>query len=129
MKLFDHRTGRFYKRFINKLTALADMFIETEYGDGTTLAHWDEEQHDQEIMIGFKDSAEHVLPVTIDVISLFEHNVVEKLDKQRKPTALLDDLRSVAFTWVEDAVKLNREAFVKSNIWEKIYTDKGSSFK
>ena len=79
-------------------------------------------------MTGFKDSAEHVLPVTIDVMALLGHEVVEGLDEQRKLEVVLDELRSIVFSRIEDAVKLNREAFVKTNIWEEIYTDKRTSF-
>jgi hypothetical protein len=129
MTLFSHSTGCFYKRFIKKLPALAKMRVETDYGPGTTLAHWDEQRHDEELMTGFKDSAEHVLPITIEVMVLLGHEVIEKLGRKRPLEEVLDELRAVMFLRVEDAEKLNREAFVKTHIWEEIYTDKRTSFK
>ncbi len=129
MKLFKHQSGEFLKRFINKLPALADMYVETDYGPGTTLAHWDEERHDKELMSGFKDSAEYVLPVTIDVMGLLGHEVIRRLKQKRQLDAILDDLRAVKFTRMEEAVRLNREAFVQTDVWEEIYTQKRRPFK
>ena len=129
MTLFSHQTGRFLGRASNKLPALADMYVETEYGPGTTLAHWDEERHDRELMTGFKDSAEHILPVTIAVLELLGHEVLEKLTEQRQLEGLLEELRSVVFSRTDDAIQLNREAFVQTNIWEEIYTGRRTPIK
>ena len=129
MTFFNHQTGRFYKRASNKLPALAEMYVETDYGPGTTLAHWDEARHDKELMSGFKDDAEYVLPVTIDVMELLGHGVVERLNEQRQLEGVLDELRGVMFSRMKEAVQLNREAFVKTNIWEEIYTGKRTPIK
>ena len=124
MEMFNHRTGRFHKRWITKLPALADMFVETDYGAGTTLSHWDEERFDKELMSGFKDDEEYVLPVTIDVLELLGHTVIEKLSAKRKFAEILDDLRLVVFTRQEEATQLVRDAFVETEIWEEIYDRK-----
>ncbi len=129
MTLFDHQTGRFLKPATNKLKTLKDMYVETEYGPGTTLAHWDEQQHEKEIMTGFKDKGEHVLPVTIDVLGLLGHSVLERLTRQSTLEELLGELRSVMFSRTEDALRLNREAFVQTDVWEEIYTGKRTPIK
>jgi hypothetical protein len=105
------------------------MYVETEYGPGTTLAHWDEARHDKELMSGFKDSAEHILPVTIEVLELLGHEVVERLAEQRQLEALLNALRAVVFSRMEDVIQLNREAFVQTGIWEEIYTNRRTPIK
>ena len=124
MDMFSHQTGRFHKTWINKLPTLADMFVETDYGPGTTLSHWDEERFDKELMSGFKDDDEYVLPVTIDVLELLGHTVIERLPVKRKLAEVLDDLRMVVFTRQEEATRLVRDAFVETEIWEEVYDRK-----
>ena len=60
---------------------------------------------------------------------LLGHEVIERFAKKRPIVEVLDELKAVVFLRVEDAEKLNREAFVKTHIWEEIYTDKRTSFK
>ncbi len=129
MSMFDHQTGRFLKLAIDQLSALKDMYVETDYGPGTTLAHWDEERYDEELMTGFKDTAEYVLPVTIDVLALLGHTIKERLTEPRKLEAILDEIRSIVFLRVEEAIQLNREAFVQTNIWEEIYSERRNPIK
>ncbi len=124
MTMFGHQTGRFYKRFINKLPALAGMYVETEFGPGTTLAHWDEARYDKELMTGFKDDAEYVLPVTIDVMEFLGHEVIERLSKQHQLEDILDELRRVVFSRMAYAVQLNRDVFFNNEMCAEIYTDK-----
>ena len=121
MDMFNHQTGRFHKMWIDKLPSLTDMFVETDYGPGTTLVHWDEERFDKELMSGFKDDDEYVLPVTIDVLELLGHTVIERLGAKRKLAEVLDDLRMVVFTRQEEAYRLARDAFIETEIWEEIY--------
>lgn len=128
MELFDHETGRFTSEAIEKIAALADMYVETDYGPGTTLAHWDEERHEKALMSGFKSSAEYVLPVTIDIMTLLGHQVIEKLAEKKQLDAIIEELSMVQFTRVADATKLNREAYVQTNIWEEIYSDLRTAF-
>jgi hypothetical protein len=124
MELFDNKTGEFFQEYIEKIPDLAVMQVETDYGPGTTLAHWDEEQFGKELMTGFKDPAEHVLPVTISVTSLLGHKVAEVLSEKTLLSVILDELRTVVFTRIEEAVRLDRDYFEETSIWEEIYTDK-----
>jgi hypothetical protein len=57
------------------------MLVERRGGDGTELGRWDEKKHERELMTGFDESAEHVLPVTIDVMPLLGHKVKKRLTK------------------------------------------------
>jgi len=79
MPLFHRSSGEFTEKAISQLEALEDMLAETDYGSGTRYSHWDEETHDRELMTGFKDKGEYVLPVTIDVMELLGHRVIERL--------------------------------------------------
>lgn len=129
MEMFSHRTGQFHKRWVRKLPALENMLVETDYGPGTTLSHWDEQVFDKELMSGLKDDDEHVLPVTIDVMELLGHVVIEQLSVKRKLSELLDELRSVVFSRQEEAAQLVRDAYVETEIWEEIYDRQRTPFK
>lgn len=124
MELFDKKSGKFFQEYIDELPDLVDMRVETDYGPGTTLAHWDEELYDRELMTGFKDNAEYVLPVTISVTSLLGHIVAEVLPEKMMLIDILDELRSVQFVRTEEAKKFDRDYFEETDIWEEIYTDK-----
>jgi hypothetical protein len=128
MELFNHDTGLFTPEAVEEIAALGDMYVETDYGAGTTLAHWDEERHRKAMMSGFKSSAEYVLPVTIDIMTLLGHQVIEKLAEKTSLEAIIEELSMVQFMRMEDATQLDREAFVQTNIWEEIYSDRRTSF-
>ena len=119
--LFNATTGRFTAEAIAKLPSLANMFVETDYGPGTTLSHWDEEKHGAELMTGFKNKAEHVLPVTIDVTSLFGNKVIEHLKKKTPLPTILADAMKVEFTRQQQAKALDLDYFVPTPIWEETY--------
>jgi hypothetical protein len=127
MTLFSRQTGRFHKRYIKRLPELAKMYVETEHGPGTTLAHWDEEHFDKALMSGFKDDDEYVLPVTIDVLGLLGHQVMEKLKKKRDLADILDELRGLVFSRMDEAQQINRDVFVETEIWEEVYTNRRTS--
>jgi hypothetical protein len=122
MALFDRETGEFKQEYIDRLPALADMRVETDYGPGTRFSHWDEEDFDKELMTGFKDKAEFVLPVTIGVTRLLGHEVNEELLERRLLADILDELRGIQFTRVEEAERLDREYLEETDIWEEVYT-------
>jgi hypothetical protein len=126
MNLFNHNDGRFKQAYIAKVPELAYMLVETDYGPGTTLSHWDEEKFDGELMTGFKNSVEYVLPVTIDVVTLLGHTVIERLSSKTDLNNLLDSLASMQFSRIEEAESLDRDYFIKTELWEEIYTDKRS---
>jgi hypothetical protein len=124
MELFDHTNGTFFDEYVKRVPGLAEMLVETDYGPGTTLSHWDEEKHDKELMTGFKDAGEHVLPVTIDVMPLLDHEVNEKLSRKTMLDQIFEELKGVLFTRLDDARAIDRDHFEETDIWEEIYTER-----
>ena len=120
MDLFDLNTGMFYPESIERLGALENMVVETDYGPGTELSHWDEERFDRELMTGIQDSGEYVLPVTIDVMALFGHRVVEKLTERKNLAQLLDEVSQLQFTRREEAKSLDLDFYEETEILEEI---------
>jgi hypothetical protein len=119
--LFNATTGRFTAEAIAKLPSLADMYVETDYGPGTTLSHWDEDKHGAELMTGIRDKVMHVLPVTIDVTSLLGNKVIEHLKKRTPLSTFLADAMKVEFTLQKQAKELDLDYFVPTPIWEETY--------
>lgn len=118
--LFDKTSGEFKDFAINMLDDLKDMRVETDYGSGTQYSHWDEKRHGEELMTGFKDKREHVLPITIDVMELLGHQIAERLPQKTDLNLLLDVLAQVVFTRKFDAKALNLDHFEKTEIWENV---------
>lgn len=121
MTLFDPEAGLFTAESIKSLPALKRMRVETDYGPGTTLSHWDEATFGAELMTGLKGGAEHVLPVTIDVVGLLGHKVNERLKKQTPLDALLTQVAAIQFAQKDTAKALNLDHFVVTPIWEESY--------
>jgi hypothetical protein len=124
MTLFDANTGQFKPKPVAALPKLKTMRVETDYGPGTTLAHWDEEKFRGELMTGFKDEVEHVLPVTIDVVGLLGHQVIERLKRRTPLATLLSEIQAVSFSRKDEAKAMDVDLYVKTPIWEETYTDK-----
>lgn len=118
--LFDRQSGLFSGSAIAQLPKLQSMQVELEGGSGTALSHWDEELFDKELMTGYKDSAEHVLPVTIDLMELFGHQVVERLDERRNLETLLIEVENMVFLQQDEARKIDLEHFQQTEIFEII---------
>lgn len=128
-KLFDHSNGKFDESAIQAINDLKDMRVETEYGPGTQYSHWDEERHGEELMTGFKNTTEHVLPVTIEIMSLLGHQVAEKLPNKTDLNALLDSLAQITFSRQGEAKSLNLDHFEETEIWENVPHDQPMSRK
>lgn len=124
MELFYRDSGKFKPEYIKVVPSLEQMRVETDYGPGTTLAHWDEETFDSELMTGFKDEAEYVLPVTISVTVLLGHQVDEELTGKTPLSEILDRLRDVQFSMAAEVKMIDVDHYQESEIWEEIYTDK-----
>lgn len=129
MNLFDSSNGQFTEAAIDEVPGLKDMLAETDYGAGTRFSHWDEETHDQELMTGFKDYTEHVLPVTISVMELLGHQVLEVLPQKTDLNTLMDSLAQVVFSRQEEAKAIDRDYFEPTDLWEKIPHDRPLSAK
>ena len=122
MNLFDSQ-GVFTKAATDVLSDLKNMRVETDFGSGTKYSHWDEQQHDEELMTGFKDYTEHVLPVTIRIMSLLGHRVVEELSQKTDLGTLLDALAQVAFSRQSEAKAINLDHFERTDLWENVPHD------
>jgi hypothetical protein len=120
MSMFDHETGKFREKFTKKLPELEPMRVETRYGEGTQFAHWDEAEFGKELMTGFKDKAEFVMPVTVDVMELFGHERLSKLAKQTSADELMQKAATATFTRHQLAKQLDREHFQETEMWEKL---------
>jgi hypothetical protein len=122
MDLFNSK-GKFTSAATNALPDLEDMRVETDYGSGTRYSHWDEERHDEELMTGFKDHTEHVLPVTIRVMTLLGHRIQEDLPRKTDMVTLLDALAQVVFSRQAEAKALNLDHFEPTDLWEIVPHD------
>jgi DNA/RNA endonuclease G (NUC1) len=119
-ELFDRSNGRFSQRAIDRLQLLGDMEVELDGGSGTALSHWDEETFDRELMTGYKDPGEHVLPVTIDVMEVLGHRVIEKLKRKTSLDVLLGEVSNMVFLRQDEARQLNLDYFEKTEVFETI---------
>lgn len=118
--LFDRRTGAFHEDAIAKLPALAAMEVERDGGSGTALSHWDERIYDRELMTGYKDSGEHVLPVTIDVMALLGHKVAETLAESTMLDDLMQDAANVVFSQQEHVRTLDLDHLEETEVFEEL---------
>jgi hypothetical protein len=122
MNLFDAK-GVFTRAATDALADLRDMRVETDFGPGTKYSHWDEQRHDEELMTGFKDNTEHVLPVTIRIMRLLGHRVVEELPHKTDLRTLLDTLAQIAFSRQAEAKAINLDHFEQTDLWENVPHD------
>lgn len=122
MEMFDS-DGVFTNAVTNMLADLKDMRVETDFGSGTKYSHWDEQRHDEELMTGFKDKTEHVLPVTIRIMAILGHRVVEELPKKTDLGILLDTLAQIVFSRKAEAKAINLDHFEQTELWENVPHD------
>ena len=120
MDLFNHNDGSFKEYAIEAVPALQYMFVETDYGPGTELSHWDERRFTTEIMTGIQDSKETVLPVTIDVMSLLGHHVNYHLPYVMDFDHLISLVEGVQFTRKDQARELNKAHRQETKLHEEI---------
>jgi hypothetical protein len=118
--LFDATDGKFKADAIARLQLLSDMVVELEGGSGTAFSHWDEETFDRELMTGYKDSGEHVLPVTIDLMKVLGHEVQERLEQKTSLDLLLGEVSNMVFMRQDEARQLNLDHFEETELFETI---------
>ncbi|MCP5367527.1 MAG: DNA/RNA non-specific endonuclease [Hyphomicrobiales bacterium] len=118
--LFDLDTGRFNAQAVARLDALDGMEVELDGGPGTALSHWDELKFDKELMTGYQDQGEHVLPVTIDLMEVLGHQVQERLGAMAPLGDLLQDAASVVFSRQDEVRRLDLEHFEETEVFEHI---------
>ncbi len=119
-KLFIPDTGRFKSNAVKRLPALQEMEVELDGGPGTALAHWDEGRFDRELMTGYQDQGEYVLPVTIDLMGVLGHDVVERIADRAPLSELLQDAASVVFSRQDEVRHLDLEHFEETELFENI---------
>jgi hypothetical protein len=120
MTLFDEDTGEFRPKAVRAVPALRAMRVERDGGDGTALSHWDEETFDKELMTGYEDRAEHVLPVTVEVMALLGHRVKTPLAKRTRLAKVLREGAKVKFTRKTEAKKLDLDYFRETLLRETV---------
>ena len=125
--LYSRTTGQFNQDAVDRLGSLGQMLVELDYGSGTRHSHWDEETFDRELMTGFKDRGEHVLPVTIDVMELLGHTVIERLEGRTDLDDLLELLAHVQFSRREEARAIDRDYFEETDLLEVVPHDRGDA--
>jgi DNA/RNA endonuclease G (NUC1) len=119
-ELFDINNGLFKAGAVGQITALGAMVVELDGGPGTALSHWDEDRFDKELMTGFKDAGEFVLPVTIDVMALLGHQVIEPLVAATKLDQLLDEVANLVFSRQDAARQINVDYFEPTTLMETV---------
>lgn len=119
-ELFDRNTGKFTREAIHRLNELQQMEVELEGGSGTAFAHWDESIFDKELMTGYQDQGEHVLPVTINLMELLGHEIKERLDVRTPLVDLTHAAANVIFSRQDYVRYLDLEYFEETEMFEKI---------
>ena len=119
-KLFNKNTGKFNSRAIKKLGDLKRMEVERDGGPGTALAHWDEDKFDKELMTGYKNNGEYVLPITIQLMSLLGHKILEPLQQKTALDELLRKAANQVFSQQEAVKSIDLDYFEKTDLLETI---------
>ncbi len=119
-ELFNRETGKFKPDAVGRLDKLEPMEVELDGGSGTAFAHWDEDMFDKELMTGYQDRGEYILPVTIDLMEVLGHAVRERLDAKTGLGKLLQDAASVMFSRQDEARCLDLEYFEETELFENI---------
>lgn len=125
--LFSRRTGKFKRNIIRRLSALDSMVVELEGGPGTAFAHWDEQKFDKELMTGYQDQGEYVLPVTIDLMKILGHNVIERLADKTQLSDLLLSAASVIFSKQDQVRHIDLDHYEETELMECIPHETQSS--
>jgi DNA/RNA endonuclease G (NUC1) len=119
-KLFNRQTGKFKTTAVRRLGKLEQMEVELDGGPGTAFSHWDEQKFDKELMTGYKDQGEHVLPVTIELMKVLGHTVSERLDSKTDLSELLQDAVGLVFSRQDEVRILDLEHFEDTELFETI---------
>ena len=119
--LFHRYTGEFLLQYWEEVPDLQYMTVETGFGPGTQYSHWDEKEFNLELMTGFKDPTEEVLPVTIAVMRLLGHTVIEELAKLTGLDELMEQAEGVVFSRSDDVEKIDKSHSEKTEIMEELY--------
>ena len=119
-KMYSRKNGKFYADAIEQIPALKKMTVELEGLAGTIYSHWDEAEFGSELMTGYKNDSEYVLPVTIDVMEIFGHEVIEKLKRKSNLDTLLKNAEQMVFSRTSEAETIDRDYFEETPIFEEL---------
>ncbi|WP_271767847.1 DNA/RNA non-specific endonuclease [Aquimarina algiphila] len=119
-ELFNSNTGKFTSDAISKLNELEIMEVERDGGGGTAFAHWDEDKFDKELMTGYKNTGEYVLPVTINLMSLLGHKVIEPLEQKTALSELLKRASNLVFSQQDAVRRIDLDYFEETELLETI---------
>lgn len=126
MESFDHRSGAFFPRIVGRKPRLRDMRVETDYGPGTELAHWDEHRHRKALMSGIDDGDdEELLPETLDALEILGHTIKAQLDAAQPVQEVLAELKrpeNQVFSLTDAVARLDRGHYVETEVWEELYS-------
>ena len=75
---------------------------------------------DKELMTGYQDHGEYILPVTIDLMGILGHLVQERLDVRADLSDLLLDAASMVFSRQDEVRRLDLEHFEATELFENI---------
>lgn len=121
--LFHHHNGLFKQEAIDQLAELANMEVERQGGAGTAYSHWDEDRFDQELMTGWRELPgidEHVLPITIDVMALLGHQVIERLPGLTPLKDLIRETSGRIFSRQDEVQNLDLDYFEETELFETV---------
>jgi len=119
--LFDAESGRFTDDAAARLPDLSAMRVETDHGPATQYLHWDEGKHRGELMTGFENKSEHVLPITIDVMSLLGHKVRAPLKQRTALADLFERYKDEPFLNKAEAKRIASVDIRPSRILERLF--------
>ena len=116
--LIEPQTGTFKPFAVDQVGELKAMEVEREGGEGTALAHWDEHHFDCELMTGYQDNDEHVLPVTINMMELLGHQIKARLSVTTPLQTLLEQTANVVFMRQTDVKKIDLNYYEQTDLFE-----------
>lgn len=119
--LFYKKTGKFSVSSVAQLPDLNSMFVETDFGPGTQYSHWDEAKFGAELMTGFKNNFEFVLPVTISVMRLLGHTVTDILTETKPLDKLIREMSQIVFCRENDLSDLVKEDPIDTDLMEEMF--------
>ncbi|MFN8995801.1 MAG: hypothetical protein ACK5Y7_03690 [Betaproteobacteria bacterium] len=119
--LFDAVSGRFTADAAARLPGLSAMRVETDHGPATQYLHWDEGKHRGELMTGFENKSEHVLPITIDVMALLGHKVKVPLEQRTSLSSLFERFKDEPFLFKAEAKRMASANVRPERVLERVF--------
>lgn len=119
-EIVDMSTGRFRSMAVERVPALAQMSVQLSGPAGVKNSHWAESAFSDELMTPYKNGAERVFPVTIDVMELLGHRVKERLSEPAKLDELLASLPPVSGDFGEVVAHINKRYAETTAVFETL---------